>query len=176
MPGGRIVVQQVRIPLDLSGRRQSRADIEDSHLLRGIMLTHDFEIFGPWADERHVAAQDIPQLRKFVDLEGPKQSPDGGHTAISLGGDPVPLRVLVMLHCSQLEDVERLSSQACPVREVESRAGRSRPDGDGAQEDDRSRDYESGRRQYNVEQTFQFHSTPGDDHLGEYASIPLPTQ
>src|SRR4051812_35901847 len=57
-------------PVDLRPARESGFDLVAKHVLWNLVfeLFHEVGAFGPWTDDRHVAAEDVPELRKLVEI------------------------------------------------------------------------------------------------------------
>ena len=86
---------------------------------------------GPRADQRHVAADHVPQLRQLVDV-GPAQEPaDLGHPVVGgLGPADDAVGLGVGAHRAQLHDLELLAVLAEAALAVEHRAAVLELDGD----------------------------------------------
>ena len=64
--------------VDLRPAGQARAHLVAQHVLRDplLELVDEERPLGPRADERHVAAQHVPELRQLVDVGAPQQAAD----------------------------------------------------------------------------------------------------
>ena len=103
-------------------------------------LLDEMRPLGPRADDGHVAAKDVPELRQLVDVRSAQEPAERRHPRI-VGCRPhrsgLALRIIV--HRSELDDGERLAVQARALLAIEHRpAGRQAHD---------ERDDRQGKRQ-----------------------------
>src|ERR1700722_5248472 len=70
----------------------------------------DFGPLGPRANETHVSAQDIPELRKFVEVQFPQDSANGCNARI-VGWTPARsgFTLAIVIHCPDLIEREHVS-------------------------------------------------------------------
>src|SRR4051812_991653 len=80
---------------------------------------------GPRADDRHIALEDVPQLRQFVDVGAPQHLADRRPPRVLLAREHWPgHRFGIVEHRAELVDHERLAVEAHPLLTVEHRSAR----------------------------------------------------
>src|SRR6478672_10863916 len=98
--------------VDLRPPREPGLHLVAQHILRNLVLElrHEMRPLRPRADNRHVAAKDVPQLRQFVEIR-PSQEPTDRRDARVVCHCPhrpgMPLGILV--HRPELDDFEWLT-------------------------------------------------------------------
>src|SRR5260221_18527 len=113
--------------VDLRPASDARLDLVAEHVLRNAVLELRDEVgtLGPWADDRHVPLEHVPELRELVDVEPPEDPADWCRTRVVVAR---PDRAGVVLgplgHRSELVDVERLPVEPHPLLRIEDRPGR----------------------------------------------------
>jgi hypothetical protein len=107
-----LVPGQLRPAVNLRPARDPGPDFETPALTRRVALDLVCKR-GAGADEAHVAAHDVPQLRQLVDRQ-PAQQPAGARDAwIALvDGEPRTLPLCADLHRPQLHELELFAVQA----------------------------------------------------------------
>src|ERR671910_2166734 len=68
-------------PVDLHRSRQSRLDEQAEALLRRVLLDY-LDLLRARADEAHLIAQDVDELRQLVEARAAQQAPDGGYARV----------------------------------------------------------------------------------------------
>ena len=107
---------------------------------------------GARADQAHVAAEHVEELRQFVDAQQPDDVAHPGDPAVVGRG---PLRLAVFLgigaHAAELGDLEVLAVVAHPLLAVEDRPAAFQLDGDGGQQHHRGGHQDQHQRAQDVE-------------------------
>src|SRR5215204_792554 len=114
--------------VDLGPAGDSRLDLVAQHVLRDAVLELLDEVgtFWSWSDDRHVAAQHVPELRQLVEVEPAQEAADPGSARVVVSGpDGAGVVFRAHVHRAELVDVERLAVETHPLLLVEHRAGRS---------------------------------------------------
>src|SRR5215213_30103 len=77
----------VRI-LDLRPARESRRDQVSLLVERDLFgeLRHEMRALGPWANEAHLAFQDVPELRNLIDADLANDAADARRARVALAG------------------------------------------------------------------------------------------
>src|SRR5690349_5337793 len=97
----------------------------------GIEALHHAWVFRARPDDRHVAAQDVQELRQLVELRGPEQASQREHARITLRGYDAGRRIGGNAHRAQLVHRERSLIATDALRAIENRPGPTRePDPD----------------------------------------------
>ncbi len=94
-------------PVDLGQSRETGRRPVPSLVARhlGPELLDEEGALRTWADQRHVALQDVPQLGELVQPRQPEDSTDAGHRLV--GGAPLDVGSRVDPHRPELEDLDR---------------------------------------------------------------------
>ena len=106
-------------------------------------------ILRPWADERHLAAQHVDELRQLVELRPREHAADAREALVA--DDRQPRAGGVAPHLAELDHVELAAIATDPARAIEHRAGLVDDDGDGDREPDRQREHEQDAGEDDVE-------------------------
>src|SRR4029077_20880733 len=77
-------------------------------------LRYEFGTFGPWADEAHVAAQDIEDLRQLIDAQLADDRAHARHAWIGVLCPLRPVQLRVLSHAAELQHLEQLPAQTHP--------------------------------------------------------------
>src|SRR6185503_9692195 len=113
--------------VDLGPAGQAGAHLVAQHVLRDALLELMDEVrpLGPRTYQRHVAAQDVPQLWKLIDV-GPAEQPADRSAPRVVVARPygAGLALGVLVHRTKLVDRERFAVQSHPLLPVEDRTGR----------------------------------------------------
>src|SRR5215469_3739658 len=93
------------------------------YIIRNLLrqLRHELGSLGSWADEAHVAAQHVEDLRQLVDAE---LADDRAHARDTRIGVLRPLRAVqlgVLAHAAELQDLEHLAAETDPRLTVQRR-------------------------------------------------------
>ena len=107
------------------GRIVSRASSRELTLQFG----HELRTLRPRADQAHVAAEHVPQLRQFIEMAGPQEAAEQGNARVA-GHRPAGAgqRLAVMDHGAEFEDRERPAILADALLGVECGAARGQLD------------------------------------------------
>ena len=87
------------------------------------MILDDGERLGARADQRHLAAQDVPQLGKLVELGAAQEAAQGCDSPVVAGGDH-GRAICAFEHGSELQHVEGLPPASGPPGAIERRPPR----------------------------------------------------
>lgn len=106
-------------------------------------LVREFRALGTRADETHLAAKNIPELRKLVEAESPQIRSDWGASwVVRHGPDRAKVALGVLLHGSELNDGEPAPSEANASLPVEDGAAVRETNSSGDQYKQRRKEYE----------------------------------
>src|ERR687887_2433174 len=101
-----VLPRQLRATVDLRPARQARLDLEPAALSRRVAL----DLVGKRrarADQAHLPAQDVPELRDLVEREAAQKAADARDPRVALVDRPAgPLRLGADDHRPQLEQLE----------------------------------------------------------------------
>src|SRR5262249_34175761 len=103
------------------------------------------------ADERHLAAQHVPQLRQLVEAGRAQPAPGGGDARVATRGRRWRLGVGVAGHCAELPHAETPAVAADALLREERRAGAPAADAPGAPEQERRQRDQRGEGHAEVE-------------------------
>ena len=103
----------------------------------------------PWADERHLAAQHVDELRQLVELRPREHAADAREALVVDERQPRPGGVAP--HLAELDHVELAAIATDPARAIEHRARLVDDDGDGDRDPDRQREHEQDAGEDDVE-------------------------
>ena len=156
---------------DAGGIGEAGADAEEAGVL-GPELAGEFGANRAGANERHVAAEDVEELWKFVDFGAAEECADGGDAGVRAEGEGVAGEIDA--HGAELEDVEAAEATAGALLAEEDRAGRGKADGEGGGEKDRSDENKEPGREQDIETTFE-HKSPREqrDSGGQATAGPV---
>ncbi len=78
-----------------------------------------YKVFPLWAvaNERHVATEDVPELRQLIEVVGAHETPDFGETRVILAvvGELRPFFLGIHTHGTHLKNEERFATLAYPL-------------------------------------------------------------
>ncbi len=114
----------------------ARAERQDGFLFFGVHVDELLH-FRPWADDAHVAEEDVDKLGKFVEFEFADDVADFCYPHVAAAGGVGADFVGVWYHAAEFEDTERFAVAADTYAPVKHRAGGIELDGDGEGEEDR---------------------------------------
>ena len=118
--------------VDLRPAGEAGLHLVAQHVLRNLVLELLDEVrpLGPRPDDRHVAAQHVPELRQLVEVRAAQEACRAASRADrrSLRPHRPGLALGVVVHRAELDDRERLAVEAHPLLAVEHRAARGQPD------------------------------------------------
>ena len=120
-----------RQPLTCAQPVMPGLDLVPQHVLRDAVLELLDEIgtLRPRPDDRHVAAQHVPELRQLVEIEAPQPAPDRRAARVVRRAPRRAGFVLgALVHRAELVDLERLAVEPHALLRVEHRTGRRAPD------------------------------------------------
>src|SRR4029078_639412 len=110
---------------------------------------------GARSDEAHLAPQDAPEVRQFVEMRGPNHLANPGNAAIVLDR---PARHAIGFrirpHASEFRQLERFAATPDALLPVEDGATVFQPDGNRDTEEQRHQEDKNGAAQNNVDETF----------------------
>jgi hypothetical protein len=114
---------------------------EMTRIVRGILsvkFENEFRALRSRTDKAHIPAQDVPELRQFVEPE-PPQKPSNSSAArvVGYGPDCTKFRLRVFTHRSKLNDLEAPAAEADSNLSVEHRTAIIELDGQSNQKEDR---------------------------------------
>ena len=89
---------------------------------------------GAGADQAHVAAEDVEELRQLVDALGADEGTDAGDAGVSFGGPAGTGGLGIDPHAAELQQREDLAVQADALLAIHHRAARLELDQAGDQE------------------------------------------
>src|SRR4051812_16827288 len=110
--------------VDLRPAGDAGLDLVAQHVLRNAVLELLDEIgaLGPRADDRHIAAEDVPELRQFVEVKPAEPLADRRAARVVVARpDRAGLVLGPLVHRAEFVDVERLAVEAHPLLLVEDR-------------------------------------------------------
>lgn len=137
------------------GTGDARADGKD--LAAGLLGPgcDDLRVFGTGTNQAHLADQDVPELRQFVEFGVAQPPAQGGDPFVVFGGDARAGRAArVFVHRAELEDLEFHAIAADAPSAVEHRARPLPLKGGGDDAEDRQEQQQSERRSQHVDQAF----------------------
>ena len=137
--------------MDLRPAGDARLDVESTALTGGVPLDLVGEC-GTWADQAHVAAHDVPQLRQLVDRQAAEDAAGASDARVALvDSETGTARLGADLHRAQLQELELVAVQADAPLSVEDRAAVGELDRDGGDGERRTRERETDSRCGDVE-------------------------
>ena len=139
------------VPVD-DGRdvRDPGACLEDRAIV--LRVHHDVLLeLGPRADQAHVSAQDVPELRQLVDLGLPQEVSDARDSRVAAHRDPRADLRGVVDHGAELEHGERPEVPPHAPLAEEHGARAVEPDRDGRDQEDRGEQDQARCRQQEVQ-------------------------
>src|SRR5438046_8034709 len=89
-------------------------------------------------DQRYLAAQDVHELRQFIDAGSTQQSADVRDATIVACGLSNGITIFLNRHCSELEHHERLAIKAFAVLAEDDRSRPVEPNGNRGEHQERS--------------------------------------
>ena len=108
----------------------------------GTEFAGKFGTDGTGPNDGHVAAEDIPELREFIDFGAAKECADGGDSGV--GTEGVGVARQVDAHRAEFEDVEAAEAAASAKLAEEDGAGRGEANGKGCNENCRENKNKEG--------------------------------
>src|SRR3954447_10332312 len=104
--------------VDLRPAGDPRLHLVPQHVLRDpvLELLEEIRTLGPWPDDRHVAAEHVPELRQLVDVETPQPLAHGRAPRVVVACPHWSAFVLrPLVHRAELVDLERAAVEAHPL-------------------------------------------------------------
>ena len=98
----------------------------------GFEFLNQYRSFGAGTNQAHFAAENVEQLRKFVEVEASQVNPKrGSAVVIFCGPDRSGLFFCILAHRQEFEREKRFSIEAHPLLSIENRTGRGDFDQEG---------------------------------------------
>ena len=145
----RFLERRVAAPaVDLRPAGQAGLHLVAQHVLRNAVLEllDEVRALGARADDRHVAPEDVPELRQLVEVRPPEEAAERRHARVVLARpDRAGLALGVVQHRAELDDRERLAVEAHALLPVEHRARRDVSRTSARDEPERDRQHEQRR-------------------------------
>ena len=143
--------RQGRAPVDLRPTGDPRLDGQSTPLA-GRVLLHLCGHCGTRPHDRHLAAQDIPQVRQLIEREASQDPADTGDPSIAALDRKSGTRELrTVHHRAQLVDLEPRAALADARLAVDRATGRLDPDCERDERHERSAQDRTGRGEQNIE-------------------------
>src|ERR687887_168829 len=168
------VPRQLRAAVYLGPAGEAGLDVEPA-ALPGRVLLHLVAKRGPRADEAHVAADDVPELRQLVEREAAEEAARPGDAGVAaVDGEAGALALGADDHRPQLEQVEVSALVADAALAVEDRAAVLELDRDRCGREHRAGEREPERRPHDVGRAVHRPGLPGHAPAARRAIDPVP--
>jgi len=142
--------QRFLVKIDLRGGDSGPR--EENALLASGVLTGVDRDFGAWADEAHIAAEDVEELRELVDFGLAKPKTERRDARIASGGEQCTFAGGSRAHAAKFQNVERLFEAASAELTKDCRAGTRQTHGDGDEYKQRAEKEQTERGDDGVEE------------------------
>jgi hypothetical protein len=107
----------VGVVVERPGAGQAGTHAQELVVFRSVVGRYDARVLRPRPHDRHVATQNVDQLRQLIQLDPSQEAPEAKHARVSGRGDDAPaIAVRLDMHRAQLVHREHLavaSGQAC---------------------------------------------------------------
>ena len=127
---------------------------QDAPLAGGVFLDVTGDL-GAGADEAHLANEDIPELRQFIELEFAEEPAQAGDARVAVPGHTGACFLRIHRHGPEFEDEKGLAPLPDSQLTKEDRAGVGELDRQGEQEEERAQRRQAEGRKGNIESPFQ---------------------